>query len=177
MIRSILLPLADGPISGNAKDWAYWLARKAGSRIHALAVIDVKAFEIPVLGTPDGFMPGVVSPPLEESQTLLNELASTAKERLDQFAAECAAHGIPCSINTKTGIPGDLITREAIAHDIVVMSRTGYSRVVGSQEKVDPLVTQVLRGSIRPVLVAGRVFPEETDLHTILVAFDGSIHA
>ena len=177
MIRSILLPLADGPISSDAKDWAYWLAKKAGSRIHALAVIDVKAFEIPVLGTPDGFMPSVVTPPLEKSQTLLNEMASTAKERLDQFAAECVARGIPCSINTKTGIPGDLITREAIAHDIIVMSRTGYSRIASSQEKVDPLVTQVLRGSIRPVLVAGRTFHEEIDLHTILVAFDGSIHA
>lgn len=177
MIRSILLPLADGPISSNAKDCAFWLARKDGSRIHALAVIDVKAFEIPVLGTPDGFMPSVVTPPLEESQTLFDEMSLNAKERLDQFAAECAALNIPCSTDTKTGIPGDLIAREAVAHDIIVMARTGYSRIAGPQEKVDPLVTHVLRGSIRPVLVAGRGFAAGADIRTVLVAFDGSVHA
>ncbi|HYK91982.1 MAG TPA: universal stress protein [Acidobacteriota bacterium] len=177
MIRSILLPLADGPMSGNAKDCAFWLARKEGSRIHALAVIDVKAFEIPVLGTPDGFMPSVVAPPLEESQSLLDEMNALAKERLDQFAAECAARGIPCSTDARTGIPGDLVVRDVVAHDIVVMARSGYSRVVGAQGKIDPLVSHVLRGSIRPVLVAGRGFHEGSEVRTILMAFDGSVHA
>jgi nucleotide-binding universal stress UspA family protein len=177
MIRSILLPIADGPISNSAKECAFWLAQKDGSRIHALAVIDVKAFEIPVLGTPDGFMPSVVTPPLEESQTLLDEMATAAKERLNQFAAECAARSIPCSTDTKTGIPGDLVAREAVAHDIVVMARTGYSRAGGPQGKVDPMVTHVLRASIRPVLVAGRGFSAGADIRVILVAFDSSVHA
>jgi len=57
MIRSILIPISEGPLSSVTRDYAYWLARKEGSLISALAVIDVKAFEIPVLGTPDGFMP------------------------------------------------------------------------------------------------------------------------
>ncbi len=177
MIRSILLPFSDGPIAGSAKNFAFWLARKEGSRIHALAVIDIKAFEIPVLGTPDGFMPSVVTPPLEESQALLNQLNVSAKERLDGLAAECAARGIRCSTDLRTGIPGDLIAREVVAHDIVIMARAGYSRAAGPPEKVDPLVLHVLRGSIRPVLVAGRNFPEKFDVRTILMAYDGSVHA
>ncbi len=177
MIRSILLPLAEGPISVNAKECAFWLARKDGSRIHAFALIDVKAFEIPVLGTPDGFMPSVVTPPLDESESLLDELNLSAKERLDQFAAECTARGFPCSTDIRTGIPGDLIAREVVAHDIVIMARAGYSRADGLPEKLDPLVSHVLRVSTRPVLVAGRNFHEKSEVHTILMAFDGSAHA
>jgi nucleotide-binding universal stress UspA family protein len=177
MFRSILLPIADGPVSTNAKNCAYWLARKDGSRIHVLAVIDVKAFEIPVLGTPDGFMPSVVTPPLEESESLLDEMSASAKEKLDALASECVARRIPCSTDTRTGIPGELIAREAVAHDIVVMARTGYSRVSGPQEKVDAIVSHVLRGSVRPVLVVGRSFPEEGEIRMIMVAFDGSVHA
>ncbi len=177
MIRSILFPIADGPISNNARDCAFWLARKDGSRVHAFAVIDVKAFEIPVLGTPDGFMPSVVTPPIEDSQSLLDEMVAAAKERLGRLAQECDSRHIPCSTDTKTGILADLIAREAFAHDIVVMARTGYSRASGTQAKVDPLVPQVLRESIRPVLVAGRDFSEGSDIRTVLVAFDGSVHA
>ncbi len=177
MIRSILLPVADGPLSESAREWAFWLARKDGSGIHILGLVDVKTFEIPVLGTPDGFMPSVVTPPLEESQALLNEMSSASRERIEQVVGECGRRGVRCSTDLKTGVPGELVVREAVAHDIVVMGRTGYSRVTVPQDKVDPLVHHVLRGSIRPVLVSGPVLREGAEIRTILVAYDGSVHA
>jgi nucleotide-binding universal stress UspA family protein len=177
MIRSILLPLADGPLVDTAREYAYWLARKDGGRIHGLAVIDIKSFEIPVMGTPDGFMPSVVTPPIAESQSLLEEMAALAKERLERFATDCGARGIACSTETRTGIPGELIAREAVAHDIVVMSRSGYSRGTTSEARLDPLVPQVIRGSIRPVLVSGRHLEPQAGVRNVLVAYDGSGHA
>jgi len=177
MIRSILLPLAEGSLAVNARDFAFWLAKKEGSRIHVLAVIDLKAFEIPVLGTPDGFMPSVVTPPLQESQSLLEEMTAAAKERVEAFNRECAAGEISCSTEIRTGIPAEVIARTAVAHDIVVMSRSGYSRISDARSKVDVVVPQVVRNSIRPVLVAGSKPREEKDVHNILVAFDGSMHA
>ena len=176
MIRSILLPLAEGPLFKTATDYAFWLAKKESSHIQALAVVDIKAFEIPVLGTPDGFMPSVVTPPIAESQTLMNELNAQARERLDAFAAECVSRGVACSTDMHSGIPGEIIARQVMAHDIVVMARTGYSRALSDAEKLDPLVPQVIRSSIRPVMVAGVKFAEAETL-SILVAFDGSIHA
>jgi nucleotide-binding universal stress UspA family protein len=176
MIRSILLPIGEGPLSAVAREHAFWLARKDGSRIHALAVIDIKSFEIPVLGTPDGFMPSVVTPPITESQNLLSEMTSLARERLQAVARECTARSIACSTDIKTGIPGELIAREAMAHDIVIMSRGGYTRAPSGDGRLDPLVSQVIRGSIRPVLVSGEKFQAGETLH-LLVAFDGSIHA
>jgi nucleotide-binding universal stress UspA family protein len=176
MIRSILLPLADGPLSKSAVDHALWLAKKDGCRIQAVAVIDIKAFEIPVLGTPDGFMPSVVTPPIAETQTLLQEMNAQARERLDKFAAECGSRGIACATDTRTGLPGEIIAREAMAHDLVVMARGGYTRSAAPEEKLDPLVHQVIRGSIRPVLVAGPKFTAAETLN-LLVAFDGSVHA
>jgi nucleotide-binding universal stress UspA family protein len=122
-------------------------------------------------------MPSVVTPPLEESQSLLDEMNASAKERLDALASECGARRIPCSTDIRTGIPGELIAREAVAHDIVVMARTGYSRVSGPHERVDTIVSHALRGSVRPVLVAGRSFTAEAEIRTIMVAFDGSVHA
>jgi nucleotide-binding universal stress UspA family protein len=178
MIRSILLALAEAPCDVSAKNYAFWLAKKEGSHVHAIAVIDVAAFEVPMMGTPDGFMPSVVAPPLRESQSLLNDLTTMARERLDQFASQCASRGIPASTEIQTGIPGEVIGRAAIAHDIVVVSRTGYNRVVAkAQESVDVLVAPVIRSSVRPVLVAGSEFREEGDIRNILVAYDGSPHA
>src|SRR5512135_3182538 len=98
MIRSIMLALAESPYDASARNFAFWLARKEGSHIHALAMIDIAAFEVQVLGTPDGFMPSVVTPPLKESQSLMNDLTSIAKERLNRFADQCASRGIPCSM-------------------------------------------------------------------------------
>jgi nucleotide-binding universal stress UspA family protein len=177
MIRSILLPLAEGPLAANARDFALWLAKKEGSRIHVLAVIDLKAFEIPVLGTPDGFMPSVVTPPIQESQSLLDEMTAAAKERVEAFARECSAREISCSTDVRTGIPAEVVAKAAIAHDVVVMSRSGYSRISDSHSKLDAMVPQVVRGCIRPVLVAGSKPRESADVQNILVAFDGSMHA
>lgn len=176
MIRSILLALAESPHDASAKNYAFWLARKEGSHIHALAVMDIAAFEVPILGSADGFMPSVVTPPLAEGQTLMNELAAAARERLDLFAGECSARGIACSTDIKTGIPGDVISRTAVAHDIVVIARNGYSHF-HSQGAVDSLVAPVIRNSVRPVLVAGSEFKEESELRNVLVAYDGSTHA
>jgi nucleotide-binding universal stress UspA family protein len=169
--------LADFQVAASAREYAFWLARKDTSHVHVLAVIDVKAFEIPVMGTPDGFMPSVVTPPLQESQTLLDDLTATAKEHLDQFARECVSRGLHCSTEIRTGIPGEVIAREAVAHDIVIMSRSGYARSSTSEKKVESIVSHVIRGSIRPVMVVGDTFPPEGEIRNILVAFDGSIHA
>lgn len=178
MLASILLPLADWPYLARAENYAFWLAKGGRSHIHALAAIDIKSFEIPVLGTADGFMPSVVSPPVAESQALIDELTRLAKERIDQFARACEERKLSCSTEIKTGIPDDVIAREAIAHDIIVMSRAGYARVSKSDEKwVDPLVCSVVRESVRPVLVAGNEFPANGTIRTLMVAFDGSIHA
>jgi len=177
MIRSILLPLAGGPLAANAREFAFWLAQKACSRIHVLAVIDLKAFEIPVMGTPDGFMPSVVAPPLQENQLLLDDLTKLAKERLEEFARDCASREIGCSTDIRTGIPAEIISRIAAGHDIVVMSRTGYNRVAEVHTKVDPLVSQIIRNSTRPILVAGNKPREGKEVRRILVAYDGSVHA
>ncbi|MBP1595143.1 MAG: hypothetical protein H6Q05_520 [Acidobacteria bacterium] len=178
MLSSILLPLAEWPHASHALDYAFWLACRAGVHIHALVVINVKSFEIPVLGTADGFMPSVVSPPVAESQALLDDLTKHARERIERFARICEEKGIPCSTEVRTGIPAEVIVREAAAHDIIVMSRVGYTRAGMADDKaVDPLVSGVIRGSIRPVLVAGKAFPAKGTVGRIMVAYDGSVHA
>lgn len=177
MIQSILLPLADDSVATIAHEYAFWLAQQGGGRIHALAVIDIKAFEIPVLGTTDGFIPTMVTPPLQESQSLLDEMTARARQRLDRFAGECGAREIPCSTDIKTGMPGEIIASVAVAHDIVVMTRTGYSQPADVAGKLDPMVSQVLRDSIRPVLVAGRVPNQAGEVRNLMIAYDGSVHA
>jgi nucleotide-binding universal stress UspA family protein len=178
MLASIMLPLAEGRQAACARDFAFWLAKKYHAHIHALEVVDIKNFEIPVLGTADGFMPSVVSPPIAESRMLLEELSGLARERLNQFSRACGEQGISCSAEVRTGIPAEAIAREAVAHDIVILSRAGYAPGAREIEKgIDPLVSGVVRGCIRPVLVAGREFPKEGAIRNMLLAFDGSVHA
>ncbi len=177
MIRSILIVLAESPYDASSKNVAFWLAKKEGSRLHGLAVVDITAFEVPVLGGPDNFMPSVMTPPLSENQALMNDMTAAAKERLDVFAGQCASRGIPASTEIKSGIPGDVVSRTAIAHDIVILSRTGYNRIANARETVDAWIAPVVRGSVRPVLVAGTEFREANDIRNILVAYDGSAHS
>jgi nucleotide-binding universal stress UspA family protein len=178
MLASILLALSEWPHAEHAQNFAFWLANKGGGHISALAVIDIKSFEIPVLGAADGFVPTIVSPPIAESQALLEDLMTAARDRIDRFAQECQARESSCSTEIRTGIPGDVIASEAVGHDMIVMSRAGYTRASRGDEKVvDPLVSGVIRGSIRPVLVAGKAFPASGSIQRIMVAFDGSHHA
>jgi nucleotide-binding universal stress UspA family protein len=177
MIRSILIALAESPYDASAKNVAFWLAKKEGSRLHALAIIDLTAIEVPVLGGPDSFMPSVMAPPLSESRSLMNDLMVDAKKRLDLFADQCSSRGIPVFTEAKTGIPGEVISWTAAAHDIVIVSRTGYNRIASAQETVDAWIAPVVRNSVRPVLVAGAEFLEGTDIRNILVAYDGSAHS
>jgi nucleotide-binding universal stress UspA family protein len=177
MIRSILLALAEAPGDVSAKNYAFWLARKEGSHVHAVAVIDITTFEVPMIGTPDGFMPSVVPHSFRESQSLMDEMSAKCRERLGRFADQCDSRGISCSTETKTGIPGEIISRSAIAHDIVIVSRTGYNPTANTKETIDSLVAPVIRSSVRPVLVAGTEFREENEIRNILVAYDGSSHA
>ncbi len=177
MIRSILLALAESPYDASARNYAFWIARKEGSHVHALAVIDIAAFEVPVLGSPDGFMPSVITPPLKEGQSLMKDLTAIAKERLNHFANQCVSRGIPASTEIKTGIPGEVIGGAAVAHDIVVVSRTGYNRISSPQDSVDAWVAPVVRASVRPVLVAGSEFREDSEIRNVLVAYDGSSHS
>ena len=172
-----MIALAESPYDEGAKNVAFWLAQKEGSHLHALAVVDLTAFEVPVLSGPDSFMPSVLSPPLSESQSLKNDLMAEAKKRLDLFAGQCAVRGIPVFTEAKTGIPGEAISQTAVAHDIVIVSRTGYNRIASTQETVDAWIAPVVRSSVRPVLVAGTEFKEGNDIRNILVAYDGSAHS
>jgi nucleotide-binding universal stress UspA family protein len=177
MIRSILLALAESPFDASARNYAFWLARKEGSHIHALVVIDIAAFEVPVLGSPDGFMPSMVTPPVKENRSLMEDLTAVADERLNQFSRQCEIRGIPCSTEIKAGIAGEVISRSAVAHDIIVVSRTGYDRISNSRGHVDSVIAPIIRASVRPVLVAGSEFREDSELGKVLVAFDGSSHS
>jgi nucleotide-binding universal stress UspA family protein len=177
MIRSILIALADSPDNLSARNYAFWLAKKKESRIHAVALIDIANFEIPVLGTPDGFMPSVVPPPIKENGSLLNELTEAAKKRLQHFADQCVSRNIPVSVEIKTGIPGEIIGRMAVAHDIVIVSRSGYTPIASTQETMDSLIAPAIRNSVRPVLVAAAEFREEGDIQSVIVAYDGSAHS
>jgi nucleotide-binding universal stress UspA family protein len=122
-------------------------------------------------------MPSVMTQPLRENQILMNDLISLSRERLDLFASQCAERGVSASTEVKIGVPGEVVSQAAIAHDIVILSRTGYSRIADARETVDSWIAPVIRDSVRPVWVAGAEFGEGGDSCNILVAYDGSSHA
>jgi nucleotide-binding universal stress UspA family protein len=128
------------------------------------------------MNSADGMMPTITTTSFVEGRAFTDELVALARERMDLFAGQCADRGISFSSDIKVGIPEDVISAMAIAHDVVVISRGGY-RHIQSQNYVDSAIAPIIRNSVRPVLVAGSEFREESNIHKILVAYDGSMHA
>jgi len=75
----------------------------------------------------DTGIPSVMPPPLEHNKSLLDEMTSLAKERLEAVAGQCSAAGIRCSTDCRTGIPGEVVVNEAVAHDVLVLARRGMA--------------------------------------------------
>ena len=173
MIQSILLPLSDNVVPESAVDCALWLANSYNCRIHALAIVDIKSYEMPVLGTPDGFMPSVVAPPIEESQALLSEVTAQVKGQMGSFAERCRERKVPCSTDMRIGVPGEIIAQASVAHDLVVMARAAHGRTAPLQN-LDSLLPPVIRSSVRPIWVPSAAF---NDVKGVLIAYDGSVHA
>lgn len=137
--KLILVPTDFGEPSEAALDCALEYARAFGA-----AVVVLHAFEIPVMGFPDGAMIGMAD--------LTVRLLEGAKTGLDRLMKNHAGSGVVMRSVVKEGDPWRMIneTAEELGADLITMGthgRRGLSRAL-----IGSVVEKVVRTSKIPVL-------------------------
>ena len=163
MLKSLLLALDRSPGSQNAKALALGLARKHGSRIQGLAVVDAELVA-PAEPTPIGGD----AYKRHKDAVVIERVRAADAEIAQALLSECAAAGIDGKAEVVQGNALSMLNAASAAHDLVVI---GADATFGD-EGTAPLINGLLRDNPRPLIVAPR---EPVAGTKTLVAYDGSI--
>ena len=164
MIKRILLATDGSAPAKSAEALAFFLARRLGAELVALFVKDVRLVRFPEL-----LDFGAISVPVptyhEAIDAALEARGKAVLERLAREAGDVRFEGI-----LRTGVPYEVIAREARTFDLVAIGRAGDQE--GHEATgLGSTVERVARTSPVPVLVAALDFVEPKRL---VVGYDGS---
>ncbi len=164
MIKRILLATDGSPVAQSAETLAIFLAKKLEAELVALFVKDARLIRFPEL-----LDFGAISVPMPAYHEALDEaLELRGQATLERVAK--AAGGLAFDRVIRTGIPYEVIVREARTFDLVVLGRAGEQE--GHEATgLGSTVERVARTSPVPVLVAALAFQEPARL---IVGYDGS---
>ncbi len=164
MIKRILLATDGSAPAKSAEALAFFLARRLGAELVALFVKDVRLVRFPEL-----LDFGAISVPVptyhEAIDAALEARGKAVLERLAREAGDVRFEGI-----LRTGVPYEVIAREARTFDLVAIGRAGDQE--GHEATgLGSTAERVARTSPVPVLVAALDFVEPKRL---VVGYDGS---
>ncbi len=164
MIKRILLATDGSPGAESAEALGLYLARRLGAELLALFVKDVRLIRYPEL-----LDFGAISVPMPAYHEAVDEaLELRGRATLERVAKK--AEGLAFDGVVRTGVPYEVIVREARTYDLAVLGRTGEQE--GHQATgLGSTVERVARTSPVPVLVAALAFEEPRRL---IVGYDGS---
>ncbi len=168
MIKSILVPL-DGSVNGGvALEYGIWLARRFGSGLIGMNVVDIVSLEGPFLHDISGSLG--FEPFLNFSTKMREVLEAKGNTIIAGFIEECGKAGVQYETEIAFGIVPNEICEKAKVADLVVMGRRGVNAkfeygMLGSTTE------SVIRKSPKPVLIVPDEFKEPK---SPLLAYDGS---
>lgn len=150
MVRRILVPIDPSPFSKGALQTAFRLGRQHGAEVTALAVLDAPGIEEATgPGTP-GSMPFVE----KAEQLRLAEAHDHILKMLEEFEREGAELGVAHRGIEIQGDPVEVIAREAMYYDLLVVGQQTYFKHETSP-KPDGSLKKMLGRLATPVLVVG----------------------
>ncbi|MDP9150265.1 MAG: universal stress protein [Myxococcota bacterium] len=137
--RRILVPTDFSESSERALDWALDLAARLGASVTVM-----HAYEIPIVGFPDGAL--IATP------ELASRISDAAGAALDKTVARLQGRGVKVDGLLRDGVAFEEITRAAdeLDADLIVVgthSRRGLARAL-----LGSVAENVIRSSPRPVL-------------------------
>lgn len=165
-----LLVCVDGSSYGvEACKYAAWLAKRAGSRITALYVSDLRQFEMPVVADLSGSF-GVQ--PYQGVTTQLQEMekekaALIQRTTLDTLKAE-GVEGVSAFAH-KTGLVVDSIADMQDDFDMIVIGKRGENANFDT-EHLGSMMERIIRASKKPTWVTSRKFRQ---IRKVIFAYDG----
>jgi nucleotide-binding universal stress UspA family protein len=167
MLKTILIGLDGSPYSETALELALDWGQRFAAMLVGLAVIDEASLGRPRM-PPAGMAPAGV----RWGEPVLADARRKAEAFLGRFSVRCARAGVACKVLEDTGLPWEEIVRESQRYDLVLLGKRTYFHV-GTDEKVDDTLHQVLRHGARPVVTA----PEVLGGRGVIVAYDGDVAA
>lgn len=170
MLRRILLPLEPSVYGINARQVALKIAAEHKATVTALVIVDRPSVERQVGPAPLGggaFISELRSGRLAEIEVGLSKMVA---------AFEQVAHqaGVKYTIVREEADPADVIVREAMFHDMVVMGQRSDFDFDGESDPSRRYVQAVLDKGIAPVMILPKELPHRQP-ETVLVAFNGSL--
>lgn len=173
MIRGILVALDGSPSSNAAAAVAIRLAARHKAGIEALGTLDTDFIQRPQ-AVPAGAMAYKRGLDLK----LIKDARQRVEAVLEDFADRARSAGVRCTTRQVERAPRAAIEAAATSSDMVVVGQTALISADGEIAPMSMAVEQLLRNSVRPVLVVPdrhKVGEPGRELSPIVVAFDGSI--
>ena len=163
MLKSLLLALDRSPGSQSAKALALELARKHGSRVRGLAVVDPE-----IIAPPEPTPVGGDAYKQHKDAVVIERVRAADVEMAQDLSRACGAAGIDGKADVVQGGALAVLNAASAAHDLVLI---GADAAFGGGETA-PLINGLLRDNPRPLIVT----PGQPTAGTkTLVAYDGSI--
>ncbi|HMO52007.1 MAG TPA: universal stress protein [Kiritimatiellia bacterium] len=172
MIKSILVCTDGSPHGDYSIHYGIHLALRFQARLTGLHVLDSRMLEGPWMANVSGWLGAQpFTDPLNQFRAIMQEKGEAI---LAAFRAQCREAGISdCDAVVKWGHPAQVILREEIGAEMVILGQDGeHDEITG--EWTGSTVDRVVRHSIKPTLVVPRVF---VPIDKIMIAYDGSPHA
>ena len=171
MIGALLAAIDTSEFGAKVSDYALFVARVFGSRVHALSVIETKKIEGPLLR--DYLATVGLEPGLDYKEKVTRFLETKARAILADLEARCKEAGVAFESEVTRGIASRLILERGQRSELIVIGQRGeHGEWHG--ESLGGSVQGVVRGSTRPILVTPKRY---RDVARAVVAYDGSLHA
>jgi nucleotide-binding universal stress UspA family protein len=138
-LRRFLVPTDFTETSDRALDWAIDLAARVGASVTVM-----HAYEIPVLGFPDGAL--IATPEIAV------RISDAARAALNRTLERCKDRGVPVDAVLRDGVPYEEVNTvaEAIKADLIIIGthgRRGLARAL-----LGSVAENVIRTATRPVV-------------------------
>lgn len=168
MYKNILVCIDGSPECNSVIDAAIWLAQKYDSTLHGLHVLDIKAYEGPLMYDISGAL--AIIPEMN----FMTEVKRIVQERgqviLDNFRDRCSVAGVKTKEYLLSGTVVRTIVKESEKYDLCVMGRYGIHHQL-TKELLGPTTDRVIRKTTRPTLVITKEF---STIKNPMIAFDDS---
>ncbi len=166
MLKRILVALDVDSETPVATKYAIDLARKTGSSLTGLALVDVNRIATSAYGGGIGTI--YYSEQLRKHMT--EETSQKADELLAEFENAVNEAGVPHSAVMREGVPHERIIEDMKYHDLLVLGRDSHYFYSKPDQETRTLARFVKNGNAPALVVSDKLH----DINKVLVAFDGS---
>ncbi len=169
MIRRILVPVDPSEYTRAAVAMACELAKKHNAEVTAIGIVDKPGIERSEGGAPIGaiyYAEKAIEHKVDEARRVIMGL-------FDEFRKTCDEAGVPHRETEKVGDPEKLLMAESRYHDLLIVGLRS-SLHFATEEHPEKNLDELLDATITPILA---VPVELSELHHVLVAYDGSLPA